>query len=636
MISPSPHLSIVLDDGAVYLHVAKWSYMPGFAMLAGAGAVADRFLTALRAMQHARYDAKLIGAHPDLVAGYTAHSGYPLRVIESPDGWGVIEGAVYGVKPEAVDDALARVARAFCLDASEGREAAERWASSVDGDFLLVVAAPSHGRVLVVNDPLGRLGVFVRCASGTAALSRDVKFFRALGDGIAFDALASAQMLVIGWPLGNLTLLQGVARIPTGSSAIVDIKKGEIEHRRYWEWNFEAMQRSARSTAECVAELVPAFVETCRAQVEWARGRPLLVGLSGGLDSRAVAAGFQRAQADQTAVTFSDASGENADDARVAEQVAIALDVPWRRFQLDHAPWEACEQLVALRDGLNYIGVSHMLQFLEELRNAFGDNACLATGLGGDRILPDLRAGHGLRTLDDLLRHRLAASVWSVTDAAALLGLSQRDLYESLYAHFSAYPEQSMEFRELRFQVMECGLHLGLEGEERDRAMIWSMTPFYAQSFFRKASSVPSSLRRGYQLYSHFLRALNRTAAEIENAEWQAAPTSAKARARAAARAAFRRLPIPLREALRKRFLQKPLDAPASEEYRRRLARIAAAPGVLAVFKKEALDKIAWDRCSRQKFNLLATLMLLFTQSVDTLNPRPVPRSGSFLPIYPT
>jgi len=286
------------------------------------------------------------------------------------------------------------------------------------------------------------------------------------------------------------------------------------------------------------------------------------------------------------------------------------LGVPWGSYQLDAPSWEERERLIALREGFIYTGASHMLQFLEHVRGAFGEQACYITGDGGDRILPDLRPGRRLRSMSDLLDFRFASSVWNPKVASALVGIDEKELRESVRSELGSYPERSMEYRELRFQVMERGLHLLLEGEERNRAVLWSMTPFYSQPFFRAASSVPSRLKQGHRFYSAFLRALSAPSAAIQNAEWHAAPGSPKARVRALLQKAFRSLPYSLREALRARFLSKSHDAPATEDFRGRLVGLAKDPAVLAVFRKDALDAIALERCSRYQSDVLASLMM--------------------------
>ena len=584
--------------------------MPGIALLAGAEADSTRLLAALRTLRLPHYQYGLIGVDAGLVAGWAGHAGYPIEVIRFPDGWAALEGAIYGSAPDVVVAAVKRLGHTFSVNPTEGRDAAERWAASVDGDFLLVLGAPKRKRLLVVGDPLGRLGVFVRRTAHRVALAREIGFFRALGDRMDADRLAYAQVLAIGWPLGNRTLLDGVVRVAPGSSLLVDLETSEVSQRTYHQWDFEGMQQSRRSFKQCLDEVVPAFVETCAAQARWAQGRPLVVSLSGGLDSRAVAAGFKCANADQTTVTFRDAVGDNESDVAIAEKIASVLGVPWRRFQLDSPSWEERERLIALREGLNYIGASHMLQFLEHLRDALGIQACYITGDGGDRILPDLRPDRRLRNMSDLLEFRFASPVWCPRAAAALVGIRESELRESVRSELGSYPERSMEYRALRFQVMERGLHFLLEGEERNRAIIWSMTPFYVQSFFRAASSVPSRLKVSHRFYSAFLHALSAPSAAVHNAEWHAAPGSPKARVRALLQKAFRSLPYSLREALRARFLSKSHDAPATEDFRGRLVGLAKDPAVLAVFRKDALDGVALEGCSRYQTDVLASLMI--------------------------
>src|SRR5262249_43782929 len=145
----------------------------------------------------------------------------------------------------------------------------------------------------------------------------------------------------------------------------------------------------AQGRCDSPHELAQTFIERCADQARWAAGRPLLVSLSGGLDSRTVAAGLARAGASFTGVTFSDSAHENNADVVGARRVAGALGAPWKLYQLLEETWDALERLVQLRDGRNYIGVAYMLDFLARLQHEFGD-ACYLTGDGGDKALYEL------------------------------------------------------------------------------------------------------------------------------------------------------------------------------------------------------------------------------------------------------
>jgi asparagine synthase (glutamine-hydrolysing) len=514
------------------------------------------------------------------------------------------------------------MAALFAVDPARGQLAAERFARGADGDFNLLLIAPAQHRALLLNDALGRLPLYYRRDGASLAFAREIKFLRGWNAaGTPPDRLAIAQTLLFGWSLGGRTLESGVSRLPEATAVEIDWRAGVVGIRPYMVWNFDEYV-SAGARYDNASDLAEVFVDRCSSLVRWAAQRHLLVALSGGLDSRTVAAGLSRAGAAFTGVTFSDAANANRTDVALAERVAAALGKPWRRYSLNEAGWEALESIVHLRDGQNYVGVAYILEFLSSLQEEFGD-ACYLTGDGGDKILRELTYPFTAKTLDAFVEGITSNAIWPLEATATMLGLARNDVVDSVREQFAAYPERSPQGRRDRFVYGERGWHWLFEGEDRNRAFLWSMTPFYAQSFYRRALAVPAAHKRAFRYYAEFMRALVPAVAAIPNADWDAPIGSPKAAFRTVLEAAALRVPRALRKGIRQRV--RPFRVPAEDT--RQLAGLLQRIESTGVFSTTAVAAALASDCSRFQYDMLVT-QLLYQDYKATHESHPPENSG--------
>jgi asparagine synthase (glutamine-hydrolysing) len=423
------------------------------------------------------------------------------------------------------------------------------------------------------------------------------------------DRLGIAQALTFGWPLGTRTLVEEVLRVPAAASIELDLRSGESHLRRYHVWNLEELEASARRAPAACEELEELFVAGCRAQARWAADRTVVVGLSGGLDSRAAAAGMVKAGARVHAASFVDESGT---DAALAARAAAALGIPHTLLRLRPPDVEAAERLVRLRDGNNYVGVAFTLEFLESVRERFGPRVCYVSGDGGDRVLPDLLAVP-VRDLDAFTHLRLSKSIWPPAVVARLLGIKPGDLFEASRVEFAAYPERSSRFWGARFELFERTRNWLSEGEDRNRSFFWSLSPFYVQSFFRRCFAAPASAKRHHRLYARFLRRLSEPAARLPNAAWNARLGSPRATLLALERELFDRLPTWAQARVKSSmpFYRPQPDRNGSRAALRSL--VGTLPGA-GPFDAAALEQIVDRPMTRFQYELLATQLIYEAQ----------------------
>jgi asparagine synthase (glutamine-hydrolysing) len=528
----------------------------------GAEDLTRRFRSAQATMRHApdyreTVELEVAGCR----IGHVAYMEYPVRFFRCGSFLIGVEGRVFGRTRSRLESELTDLADRVMGDREKGPAAARRWILANDGDYVVSIVRRDGGSLVVLNDPLGRLPLYFHVGPIGAALARECKFIAALRGAAGLDRLAWAQHLWMGYPLGRRTLFDGISRAPGGFLFRAESFNGRIECRveELFTFNFDEKDEGP-SLSRRASELADAFSGAAANAVATDGPTSVVLSLSGGNDSRSVAAALKRSGVPFSAATYrtaesaQDASGE---DSRIAARIAQTLEIPWELIPL-RAPDEQDEgRLVWMKDGLNFVGMAFLLNFLEQLAGRRGRGAICVTGDGGDKALPDIRSrrAQSVKELMDVVitEHALL----SADVAEEILGLGPGTLRADLEGHLALYPERGFAQKAVHFKVYERGRKWLFEGEDRNRFFLWQASPFYTFSFFRMAMRVPDRLKKGDALYREFQNRLNPALTRIEHAGTGrpigVPPPGWNARLRAAGR-----------------YLPKPLKASA-----RRLIRLA-------------------------------------------------------------
>lgn len=440
------------------------------------------------------------------VLAVSQYPEYPWRWIETERFQIALEGHIYDLAPPATAP-LTEVADQI-FGASSLQRAVASWLPTVDGDFVLWMRAKGSGRMVLLNDMLGRLPLYAsldQSPAGETIVSRSVQTVAHWAGVRHPDRHAMAEALLFGYPLSGRTLFDGVRRLAP-ATAVLPRTHTVASISDPLRQVGSSHHRSLDANAHLLADR---FRGACERRVI-AASTPVL-GLSGGLDSRAVLAGLQHSpEADSLrATTFVRPDGSDAEDAAYAESLADLFGVPWSSFPIASPSEDSQRILLHLKGGLNDLEYSFMIDVLRNVRTRFGPEANLFTGDGGDKMVPDLRPAPSLPDasafLDHLLRRQGQMPLKTV---AAVVGLEQEDLADALLNRVAAYTTSTWEDRYAEFLLRERALSGFVEGEDRNRHFLWQMSPFYAWPVVSLALKIPSRQKSYDRLYSSFLRVL--------------------------------------------------------------------------------------------------------------------------------
>jgi asparagine synthase (glutamine-hydrolysing) len=335
-------------------------------------------------------------------------------------------------------------------------------------------------------------------------------------DRAGFDRLGLAEQLLYGFPLEGRTLFNEIERVAPAAAIQIRRKAKEIVVSSLMVPHISPDPGiTTDSIRETARDLAAAFTRACSVRVSQTERTTL--GLSGGLDSRSVAAALTENRQPFLAITRCGNLLE-AQEARIAAEVASVLHLDWKVVRIARPTGADLLTLLKLRSGMNSLGVAHMVPFLHSLQTDLGHGIVYLTGEGGGKILPDRRPRTKVRDEQSLIRCILATySTFPLWMVAKITGVAEVDVLSALVSRLRSYPEEDPEEKYVHFFLFERGFKFGYEGEDRNRNFFWSTSPFYGREFLDRALRCPGRTKANFLLYRYFMESLNPKLVDVKN-----------------------------------------------------------------------------------------------------------------------
>ena len=328
--------------------------------------------------------------------------------------------------------------------------------------------------------------------------------------------MAIAQYLLFRYPLGKKTLINNVYRLEPGAliSILNENSEPTVETLHYF--NFEK-KVNYEDTNEAVDKLILLFSEACKNRAD--NNNNNILSLSGRRDSRSVAAALYRNKIPFIAATLDDSTKKYAQDMEIAERVANALNAQWEGYHLDSPKGKDLQTLLRMKSGLNYLAMSFMLQFFEQIKAKYGSKVNYFSGDGGDKVLPYLRPSKEFENLDELIDYIISTNhILSIRDVVAITQIPENEIIDGIRKDVLLYPEKDLNQKYVHFLIYERAFKWLFEGEDRNRFYFWSVTPFYSIPFFSYAMNCSDKIKFQDRLYQKFISELSSSVATVKYA----------------------------------------------------------------------------------------------------------------------
>jgi len=451
---------------------------------------------------------KVICQQPPFHLSSRANADYPLISWRENNFQILFEGIIYDSSTEEIKQKV----QSFCAQQITESQL-QSWLHQRDGEFVLLILNTKNHQLWIWNDVFGRLPIYLFQESGKLLIGRDIQFMRAISGSKSFDAFGLASTLLFGFALGEKSLWEGISYLPPGVILKADFKTNKLDIST----GFEAYRfgnEQPPNPEVWIESLSSALKNRLRKLPQAA------LSLSGGLDSRLIAGLLKKLEIKIPAYTYMDVEGSaDADVLAVAQMVKqLQWETQHKFIALEPNTVAKMQQLIQLKQGLNYAGMAFLLPFLEYFAQ---QKHPMITGDGGDKLLADLRPLIRLRSHKQLLNYLLSQhSRLKLETAAQWSGISAKTLKDYLLAYLESYKE-TPDRAYSQFLIRERARKWLFEGEDRNRAFCWTTTPFYSLPFARQALEVQMSAKAYGKLFLQLFQQLPGHLEQIVNPNWQ-------------------------------------------------------------------------------------------------------------------
>ena len=465
----------------------------------------------------ARYSATLLWSGDTFECYDISYESYPTAVFDVGSSTVILEGYVH----DAGD--LAECAAFVDDHVADGHidAALADWLGDRDGEFVFYHISPGE-HVTVVSDALGRLPLCHATVPGLSVGGRSIDFVKrcleAAGSNLTVDRPALAQTLLLNYALDSHTLVAEIAK--TGPATVLSVAPEETSRDTYRELSLDEPANQDRSLPEHATAVAERLREVCRRRSDLDGTH--LVSLSGGLDSRTVAATLDAVGADFAAVSFTRPAKKTRKDVSVALEVAQELGVEYTIFPVRNTAGGMVE-LLRRTGGLNYLAMGFLVDYYRQITTRYPEPIQHYTGDFGALLKGSWRVDESLGSLsaavDWVIDHEAAMPVET---AAELAGTGPAELRSFVADRLSSFPEERLADRVSHFLLRERGFNWNFRAEDRNRSFVWNHAPLNARPIVDYLLTVPRSVTADYELYRAVLEDLDPAMAALPYAPYGA------------------------------------------------------------------------------------------------------------------
>jgi asparagine synthase (glutamine-hydrolysing) len=251
----------------------------------------------------------------------------------------------------------------------------------IDGVYAAVIYDSLKKKVYLITDRYGLRHLYWTVHQGCLQWGSELKAMLALpGFEPRVDCQAVKEFFEIGYLLEDRSLIEGAQLLPMGTFLTWDIKERSHQLKRYWGWDEIKPLTGVIDETEIAEELGRLFVNAV--QRRCLKSERVGLGLSGGLDSRALLAAMPVYDKAIHAVTFGKAG---CDDFRIATRAARVKGAVHHFIEIDAENW-----LMPRLDGIWWTDGQFNLMHMHGMEGFYLGkelfDICL-NGYGGDSIV---------------------------------------------------------------------------------------------------------------------------------------------------------------------------------------------------------------------------------------------------------
>ena len=486
--------------------------MPGFTLIYKQDGIDDALAKRAERLVNSNFKVQYISKKKKLIILFKDGINYPYEVIEKRKYIVLIEGKMYGIKPTADKIFLEHIDVLFSESINNISEKSQQsldFIYSLDGEFVIYIVDKKGEQVLVLNDYLGRLPLYL-FNQKRFVLSRDLALMDKLTTGLVFNEAAVYQYMRLGFPLGNRTLFYDTERLAPSSFVHISNENVVIKSSTTSLSELENTLPKNENSAECLYE---EFRSSVSRRLE--TNEKCVLSLSGGLDSRTILGISVKEKYHLDLASFEYDNPIIQNDILAVRQFSKMYERTPDFLKVNEWSPEFFDELTLAKSGMNNLGMTFILHFLRKLSNNY---QLMITGDGGDKTLPYLFPLHSAKKFENLLIRNNQFSKAKLNES--FFSFKTKTFEEEIIQYLKDIPEIRNQLKYKHFLLFERGRNWLFEGEDRNRSYLWSTSPYYSPQFFKLAHSIPEKKKEKFRLFREFTNLVDSRLNSIPNANW--------------------------------------------------------------------------------------------------------------------
>ncbi|HYW95261.1 MAG TPA: asparagine synthase-related protein [Bacteroidales bacterium] len=280
---------------------------------------------------------------------------------------------------------------------------------------LFSVIVELNGEWYAATDPFRTFPLFYIRNKGEWIISDDPYYLAGYSEKGHIDNPSMTEFLATGYVTGNNTLVEGIRQIQAGE--MIRFKEDSLDARFYYSYRCHAVReepyRELRDEARMVfSKAFPRFIASLQ-------GRPVVLPLSGGYDSRFIAAMLRQYEYDNV-ICFTYGRKGNP-EVKISQSVAQKLGFPWifieytKELIKDFPYDDNFSQYV--KTGGRMCSMFYMQEFFAvnqlKMENRIPSNSIFVPGLYGDFLAGGMLNKHGNLSLEESMG-QIAERIYNV------------------------------------------------------------------------------------------------------------------------------------------------------------------------------------------------------------------------------
>lgn len=385
----------------------------------------------------------------------------------------------------------------------------------VNGFFSIVY--PIDGEYLLATDCIRSMPLFYGSKKEDVYISDDPFYVKEEIGEIEVDRISTIEFLLTGYVTGRDTLYPNVKQLQSGEVVIIDPtgKNIKISSNVYFRYTHNKYFKKQRH--ELFSDFDHMMMRIFKRLTDWANGRPIIVPLSGGYDSRLIVLMLKRLNY-KDIIAFSYGHPKN-NESRTSKKVADSLGIKWIFVPYSVDSWKRWYQsndrkrYVRNAFGLCSIPILQDWPAVWELKRkkSIPEDSIFVPGLSADLLAGSrsISNPHLYRANDNDLSKSILNyhyNLWSLPSDEALTSLFLRRI-ESYLKDMEGFPDQASAFESWDFTERQAKfINNSIRSYEFWGYEWW--LPFWDKEFIEFWSKMPIKERMYESFYKEYINNL--------------------------------------------------------------------------------------------------------------------------------